>query len=645
MGFIKQLDIITANSIAAGEVVERPASVVKELCENAIDAGASFISIDINQGGIRSIQVTDNGCGMDSEDALAAFEAHATSKLRHISDLESLSSMGFRGEALPSIASVSQVTLKTRQVGAPSGTMVKISSGVLEEHVPVGTAEGTSVLIENLFFNVPARHKFLKKDATEAAKVADVVNRLVLARPDISFLLRRDGKVILHSPGNSDLAAAVYTVFGREVQQASFFIQQPDQSNPVKVSGMIGRPTVARRSRMGQVIFVNGRSVQSPMLNKAIDEAYRSLLMKGEFAFAVLKVEVPQSLVDVNVHPQKLEVRFWNEAQVFSAVLHALRDSLYNNLEIKSESVQSEIEEREKLSIGKTEAKTDILPLTQAEKSTPVTDIRSSMKDFSERGEITDREEELRQVSEVAEVRETPDVSSKQNISFENKQLVLADDSDNYQQTEVNSDMKHPDLLPLLKAKISGVLFTTYIILEHDDEYTVIDQHAAHEKILFERLIEQARTNQSAHSQILLTPEIMRMSQAEMVILESEKDFFEALGFQYDTFGEQRIALRSVPASAVGKHAGETLHAALDEIIANDSNLGLKADRDDVYLAIATAACKAAIKAHDVISTPEIQSLIQDLLTLENPYQCPHGRPVFVRSTRKELEKRFRRIV
>ena len=304
MGRIVQLDTITANSIAAGEVVERPASVVKELCENAIDAGATQITVEIYGGGIRSIQVTDNGSGMDAEDALNAFTAHATSKLRHITDLEDISSMGFRGEALPSIASVSKVTLKTRLQGENLGTVVRIIGGELEEHQPVGTAEGTSILIENLFFNVPARHKFLKKDSTEAARVTEVVNRMVLARPDISFLLRKDGQVILHSPGNSDLDAAVYTVFGREVAQASIPVKQTDTAAPVRVNGVIGRPSIARRSRSQQMIFVNGRAVQSPLISKAIDEGYKGLLMKGEFAFAVLLIEIPYGLVDVNVHPE-----------------------------------------------------------------------------------------------------------------------------------------------------------------------------------------------------------------------------------------------------------------------------------------------------------------------------------------------------
>ena len=641
MGQIQKLDIITANSIAAGEVVERPASVVKELCENAMDAGATAIQIDITQGGIRSIRISDNGCGMDREDALEAFEAHATSKLQSITDLEHISSMGFRGEALPSIASVSEVTLRTRQIGSDSGTIVRIRGGVLEEHAPVGTAEGTSIEVENLFFNVPARHKFLKRDATEAARISDVVNRLILARPDISFMLRRDGKVLIHSPGNADMASAVYAVFGREIQKSAIDVEQVDQANAVRVSGMIGRPNIARKSRASQFIFVNGRSVQSPMINKAIDEAYRGYLMKGEFAFAILKIEIPQSLLDVNVHPQKLEVRFWNEAQVFSAVMHAIRDSLYNNLEIKSEetvdsgalakTTEQTSPEHTQIDLESIANKTDELPITEAPRPLEVATLGEEATAYA-------MDETEQAEPQALESVETPVLDPIDTHALEPVETQAS------QPIETRAHV-HPDLEELLGAKLVGVLFTTYIILEHGESYTIIDQHAAHEKVLFERLLMESKMGREAKSQILLAPEIVRVSHEEMDILNSETDFFMQLGFHYDRFGEQEIALRSVPYGSIGEHAAGSLRAALDEILDSKQNFGLEVNRDAVYLAIATAACKAAIKANDRISGPEIEALLGDLVTLENPYQCPHGRPVFIRSSKKEIEKRFRRIV
>lgn len=659
MGRIVQLDTITANSIAAGEVVERPASVVKELCENAIDAGATQITVEIYGGGIRSIQVTDNGSGMDAEDALNAFTAHATSKLRHITDLEDISSMGFRGEALPSIASVSKVTLKTRLQGENLGTVVRISGGELEEHQPVGTAEGTSILIENLFFNVPARHKFLKKDSTEAARVTEVVNRMVLARPDISFLLRKDGQVILHSPGNSDLDAAVYTVFGREVAQASIPVKQTDTAAPVRVNGVIGRPSIARRSRSQQMIFVNGRAVQSPLISKAIDEGYKGLLMKGEFAFAVLLIEIPYSLVDVNVHPQKLELRFWNDAQVFTSVQHAVKDTLYASLEIKSEE-EAEDDGEEATTVEDKTVGHGLAPAEPVQKQMPsifdITDLYQAetkstpVSTEPQRTESSTLPQDAPQTS--SETQETKVLDKESEPSSDD--LNAAESEERSTHTEAVESESEPtaaqqriqeDLLPLLDARIAGVLFRTYIILEHGDEYTLIDQHAAHERILFERYMAQAKLGAFEASQDLLAPEVIHLSIDEMDILEREQRFFNELGFRYDRFGERQIALRGVPQASVGQHAAQTLKEALDEILEAGANLGLRSNREQVYLAIATAACKAAIKAHDSITDMEIRHMIRDLIGLENPYQCPHGRPVFIRSNRKELEKRFRRIV
>lgn len=657
MAKIRKLDVITANSIAAGEVVERPASVVKELCENAIDAGASQITVEIWQGGIRSILVSDNGSGMDAEDALHAFEAHATSKLTHISDLDSIRSMGFRGEALASIAAISKLTLKTRLVGEAMGTKVSIVGGELEEHVPVGTAEGSSFLVENLFFNVPARHKFLKKDSTEAAKITDLINRFILSHNDISFLLRRDGKVVLHSPGNSDMSSAVYTVFGRELAGQSIEIEQLDQSNPVKVNGVIGRPSAARRSRSSQYIFVNGRSVQSPLIVKAIDEAYRDVLMKGEFAFAILKISIPSSLLDVNVHPQKLEVRFWNESQVFLTVMNCIRDTLYNNLAIRSESSQAD-DETESSEAKEAAESTDPAAAGVSEESNPAAEKEAvaesgvnPLGDAAAGPRVSDiNPEATAAVSETDVPRQDvyvdsrlaprhPDVfeSREQGLPLAENRAGDSDDKDPLPTT-------HDALTELVNAKIVGVLFTTYIIFEHGDRYTLIDQHAAHERILFERLV---AVNQDAEekSQPLLTPEVLRLREDEIDILDQEKDFFEAIGFFYDRFGEHEVALRSVPQSTVGEYAGSSLRAALDEILSVGTNLGLKANRERVYLAMATTACKAAIKAHDRITEDEIRALVRDLLPLENPYQCPHGRPVLIQNGRSELEKRFRRIV
>lgn len=308
MGIIHLLDQQTANSIAAGEVVERPASVVKELTENALDAGASTVTVSITNGGILSIAVIDNGCGLAADDALNAFTRHATSKIRVIEDLDSIGTLGFRGEALASIAAVSKVTLKTRQPGTSVGTEVRIDGGEVMTHGPVGCPEGTSILVEQIFYNTPARFKFLKKDSTETAAIAEIIERLILARPDVSFRLMANGQELLHSPGNNDLLSAIYAIYGK--RQASSCIPVQGETGPLKISGYIALPEGARNNRTGQTVLVNGRWIRSKTVTAAIDEAYKSRLMKGRFAFTVLKMDLPPALVDVNVHPQKLEVRF-----------------------------------------------------------------------------------------------------------------------------------------------------------------------------------------------------------------------------------------------------------------------------------------------------------------------------------------------
>ncbi|HHX38182.1 MAG TPA: DNA mismatch repair endonuclease MutL, partial [Clostridiaceae bacterium] len=327
MSRIKILDAITANSIAAGEVVERPASVVKELCENALDAGADVITVLIKNGGIRSIQVTDNGSGMDYADAANAFKAHATSKLHIITDLEDLTTMGFRGEALASISAVSRVTLKTRTEAEDDGTLVKIEGGELIRHEPCGTPVGTTVIVENLFYNTPARYKFLKKDSTEAGRITDMIQRLILARPDVSFRLINNDQQVLHSPGNNDLASAIYSIYNKKITGELVPIQS-DPHQTVQVSGYIGLPEFARKSRQMELFFVNDRIVQSAMLRTAVEEGFRSYLMKGRFPIAFVKIKLASNLVDVNVHPQKTEIRFWNDGDVFRAVRNSIAATL-----------------------------------------------------------------------------------------------------------------------------------------------------------------------------------------------------------------------------------------------------------------------------------------------------------------------------
>lgn len=594
---IRVLDQQTANSIAAGEVVERPASVVKELVENALDAGASVISAEIRQGGISLIRVTDNGCGMNREDALLSFARHATSKIRQIEDLDNIATMGFRGEALASIASVARVRMETREIDADEGTLLQISGGEMLDCSRSGCPAGTSISVENLFYNVPARFKFLRKDATEAGAVTDVIERLALARPDVSFRLISNQQGILHTPGNNDLISTVYAVYGKQIAAGCLPVE--GSQSPLRISGLVGRPDMPRNSRAQQSFFVNGRLVRSKTMTAALDEAYQTLLMKGKYAFAVLFLDVPPQLVDVNVHPQKMEVRFWNDSDVFRMVYHALKTTLNAGAGVSAEEI--------------------IAPaVAQPEPA----------------------------IAAEPEIYQAPSVPSTSGLPIREFTPV-------YQPPlpiSVNTETV-PVQTPLLKindlerARLIGPLFDTYILMELDQELLLIDQHAAHEKILFEELLAQHQMAKSKHeapaAQNLLVPQIIEVSRREMQFLQSEPGKFQLLGFDFDVFGATEIALRSFPDT--GRHALRpeqafkmTLETLMTDNLDNEDKIA------DYYYSM---ACKAAVKAADRLKPQEIDRLLADLRQLENPYQCPHGRPVIVRMTKYELEKRFKRIV
>jgi DNA mismatch repair protein MutL len=602
MNQIHILDQQTANSIAAGEVVERPASVVKELVENALDAGASVLTIEIRQGGISLIRVTDNGSGMSRDDAMLSFARHSTSKISRIEDLDSIATMGFRGEALASVAAVARVRLETRQVDDEDGTWLQMAGGELLDSGRSGCPSGTVIAVENLFYNVPARFKFLRKDATEAGAVTDVIERLALARPDVSFRLISNQQEILHTPGNNDLTSTVYAVYGKQIASGSLSVNgvQP----PLRLSGLVGRPDLARNSRAQQSFFVNGRLVRARSMTAALDDAYETLLMKGKYAFAVLFLQVPPQLVDVNVHPQKMEVRFWNDQEVFRMVYHTIKNTLIAGAGVAGE-----------------QAAAPPLPITgepakPAAEYTIAAPVEQSAMIFSEKESI------LENPSNAAPLpfAETPFIAGQQQMP-----LLKINDLD--------------------QARLIGQLFDTYILLELDQELLLIDQHAAHEKILFEALISkhrQARARGAAMPvQALLAPLILETSRREMQFLHQELQLFQQLGFDYDDFGPSAIALRSLPDAGLHPLQPETaFRLALDTLLADLPNTEEKIA--DFYYSM---ACKAAVKAADHLNPAEIERLLADLRQLDNPYQCPHGRPVVVRLTQYEMEKRFKRIV
>ncbi len=646
MSKIHVLDNLTANSIAAGEVVERPSSVVKELVENSLDAGASVISVEIKQGGIKSIRVSDNGSGLDTEDARLAFQRHATSKILKIDDLQELMTMGFRGEALASIAAVSQVTLTTKQQGSEDGYEIKLEAGEIVHEAISGCASGTSILIENLFFNTPARYKFLKRDQTEASYVTDLIERMALARPDISFRLFNQGQEILHTPGNNDLMSSIFSVYGKETATACLPVEFNE--SPVQVNGYVTSPQVSRHNRNRQNIFVNGRLIQSKMITAAIDEACHTWFMKGRYPAVVMNITLPVPLVDVNVHPQKMEVRFWDERKIFHCIYHGIKQALINHSGIAPDDNTDSINSSEQdKTITKT-AESDISAQNSPRPNQNNTNdpvqmefgkaLPMQLEADPTTGEIIEPESTLNyyEPSEIG----SSDIEPMQIHDELAKNSASSDisDHDTAEKGTTNSER----ISSLMNARIIGQAFQTYLILECGDELYLVDQHAAHERIIYERLVNRnARRTETNNKQPLLVPEAVHVSRSEKQKIIMAQDDFSEFGFEFDDFGSDTLLLRTVPA-----HTGELIKpgAAFRVLIDSYMEQGLQGP-DAVNQIYENIACKAAVKAHDLLHESEMSRLLEDLQSLENPYHCPHGRPIIVRMSRYELEKKFKRIV
>ena len=623
MGLIHELDAATANGIAAGEVVERPSSVVKELIENAIDAGATVITIEITGGGISLIRVSDDGCGMDEEDARLAFLCHATSKLKTLDDLFSLHSMGFRGEALSSIAAASRVNLKTRQPGADMGTEVVLEAGQTLRVMPTGGPGGTRIEVRDLFFNLPARYKFLRKDQTEAQYIAALCERFALIRPDISFRLISQGKEILHTPGNNDSLSSLYCIFGKQIVDQCIPINE--SFGELSITGFAGKPAIAKSSRGDQVIFVNDRLIRSKVISSAIDEAYKTMLMKGRYAFLILSIRIPSQLLDVNVHPQKAEVRFWNDSEVFRAIFHCLHNALL--------SVPLVVEPQ--MLFGSTDK--DIGADHPAE--------------IIDSGEMPANPPDNAMDSELLHNKvpyNYPMQSVIQTVT-DGTASYQADDSggqlDVGSQEDTGASLSGPygfSVADLLDARIIGVAFTTYILLELGKFLVLLDQHAAHEKILFENLVKEHEQKgiKKLRTQPLLVPEFISLTASDMLFVHEMSGTMEKAGFVFEPMGDKEIILREVPAIEQPYQPAEAFRSTLESLKRETP----KTD-EALLLILATSACKAAVKGHDRLDELEIRALISDLSKLNNPYHCPHGRPIIIRMSQKDLEKEFKRIV
>ena len=790
MGNIVLLDDLTINKIAAGEVIERPASVVKEMVENSIDAGAKHITIEIKNGGISFIKITDDGKGIQRDDVELAFERHATSKIRTSEDLNSIKSMGFRGEALASIASIANVELVSKTEECKIGTKIVVEGGDILSIEEIGCTKGTSITVKNLFYNTPVRYKFLKKDFTESGYIEDIVTRLALVHPEIAIKFINTGKVIMSSNGSGNLQDVIYSIFGKEV--ASNTIDVNYEYDYISIKGAIGKPIIARSNRSNQIFFVNDRYIRDKNLSSAVEQAFKGMLPIGKFAFLVLNVEMPQEKVDVNVHPAKLEVRFSDENLVFKAMFHAIKDTLLkngfitdrentllakeasknafkiNNIEDKIKNTytikQLNVNENEnniiesiynsrqneknedgfidganiltnqdifdKLKSLQEELKNEVkqnpnlhLTETYKEMEEKYNAIISSMNKkeetenkekiineseinnteqneekikqeesidgkIIESQEITEKiednnintqdlKENIENNNEITHNVEKNEVEFKENtiegkdekelgekkqekvISFKEmyKQLFGKEPyggrivEENKKQDDsfysIDSNIEDSNLSMFegeeeykkINYKFIGIAFNTYIILEINDEIYIMDQHAAHERIMYEKVKKNFFETQEKSSQMMLLPDIITLTHKEMDIAKDNFELFKKAGFIIDEFGENTIKISGVPDFCMDLDTENLFKETLDEI--NVIARTAKQEKEEKFLA--TIACKAAVKANMSLTKEEVDSLMQELLKLPNPFTCPHGRPTIIKLSKYEIERKFAR--
>lgn len=607
------LDENTSNQIAAGEVVERPASIVKELVENSIDAGAKIINIEISKGGISLIRIKDDGSGIHADDVEMAFERHGTSKIRKADDLRTVATMGFRGEALPSIASVSRLELDTRTKESGNGVKIKVNAGDIQSKVVSNRQPGTTLTVRDLFFNVPARYKFLKNDQTEARHCTDIVTRMALAHPEISFSFTSNRNEILRTPGDGNLKNAVYCAYGREIISNLFEVDYSDSL--CKIKGFTGNRFAARGNRQNQTAFVNGRYVNDRTITKAVEKAYETEIMKGKFPFYVLNLEIAPEHVDVNVHPAKTEVRFQKGNEIFSAFYSAVRAAIDTSRGITpAEAGAAKIRKVDPLTSG-------------------ISAVKSTF--FDKIHEETQKKPVPPEVHEAL-------IKAKKQFYDDGSEPSYKVSESSYQYFKAGNPIHESEQIEALeKAKIAGVLFNTFILLEYtNEEMLVIDQHAAHERITYENLLRKRR-ERKLDSQKLIVPFRVTTDQKSAMLADEKKSILEALGFEFDLLGINEIAVRAIPVEISGENTGEVFIAALDSIMKSGGVEGDLIEKEAIY----QMACKNSVKANTALAEIEIKSLLAQLLKLDNPYTCPHGRPVILTLTRRGLEKIFKRIV
>lgn len=660
MANIKVLDQNTINQIAAGEVIDRPASVVKELLENAIDAKATAITVEIKDGGISFIRITDNGCGIEKEDIKIAFLRHSTSKIRTAVDLVTVSSLGFRGEALSSISAVAMVELITKTKESFCGTRYVIEGGEEKSIEDIGVPDGTTFIVRNLFYNTPARRKFLKSANTEASYISDIVEKIALSHPEISirFIINNQNK--LHTSGNGSLRDVVYTVYNREI--ATNVIEINNSCQFMKITGYIGKPLISRGNRGYENYFINNRYVKSNFISRAIEDAYKSFLMQHKYPFTCINLQVDPELLDLNVHPSKMELRFRNQEEIYPFVFDTVDAALHHRqlipdieieekkekektvTQIVSEAMASdgkkvripepfEIKRNESINeINITNKKEQIFKLNEkneilmedSEKYKYVPENRIS-RIIEKQGRVDNTKENQQAGRFVENIK--PDLAEEKKVVVEN-QMELFDDN----LLSKKARVKH---------KIIGQVFDTYWIVEYNDKMFIIDQHAAHEKVLYEKILKRYNAKEQL-SQEINPPIVVSVSMKEEQVLKANMDSFRKFGYEIEEFGGNEYAIRGVPYDLLSLSSRELFLELLDGINIDD---GIRVKPDMLIDRMATMACKAAVKGNNKLSMDEANKLIDELLELDNPYNCPHGRPTIISMTKYEMEKKFKRII
>lgn len=662
---IAVLDQNTIDKIAAGEVVERPSSVVKELVENAIDAGATAVTVEITDGGKKLIRITDNGSGMEEEQIPLAFLRHATSKIEKVEDLEHIASLGFRGEALSSIAAVSQVELITKTPSAISGNRYVIEGGMEHSLEELGAPEGTTFLVRNLFYNTPARSKFLKSDSTEANYIHTLMEQLALSHPEISFKYIQNKQVKLHTSGNYSVRDVIYSVYGRDIAKALLEVEW--ENSFMKITGFVGKPEIARGNRSFENYYINGRYVKNNIITKAIENAYKGFLMQHKFPFVSLRMEMEGNDLDVNVHPAKREVRFAREQEVYDAVYDTVHTALTRREMIpkvtlgtdepvkkeaketvKSAAVPEPFEQKRREQIYKDGAAKSLVRESPVFTPLEETFFEGTLKKNQELDEAKSRQAAVPPSKPEKEPEEKPGIKPEINteirseIKPEEKQPELRQPELSEPKPKQLELFEEKLLSPQSRSRIRmiGQVFDTYWLAQFEDKFYIIDQHAAHEKIYYERLVRKFREH-SIDSQYLTPPLIVSLNMQEEEVLNASRDYFEKFGFEIEHFGGREYCISAVPSNLYGLTEEELFLEMLDQLESDHSK-----DTLDIFASrLATMACKAAVKGNNRLSMEEAEKLLDELMTLENPYHCPHGRPTIISMTKTEMEKKFKRIV